>query len=487
MISFLALDGLLLVASLAPVPGEQWTQFRGPGGSGVAPAGVRLPESLDPEENLLWKAAVEPGHSSPCLTDARVFVTAHAEKELATLCLDRADGRVLWRKTVTVEGTERTHEVNGPATPTPVTDGESVVVYFGSFGLVGYDLEGKELWRRPLPVPENTFGTAASPVMCGGRVIFISDSNAGSYLEAFEPATGKTVWKRERTGFVSGWSTPAVWTRSDRTELLVLGAGGLTGYDAADGKQLWSVPGLTDEPITVPVTGEGLVFATSYNMKINPEVIGLPTFEEMLVKHDHDGDEQLDATEAAENASVLSRPDADGEGDHPLSMFFRYLDVDKDGEITAEEWKKLVAWVDGFAHLNGFFAIRPAQGDHPAEIAWQFPRGVPECPSPLVHEGRLYAVMNGGVATCLDAKTGELVFQERLGPRGPYYASLVAGDGKIYAASARGEVTVFEAAERLKVYSQTDLGERIMATPALADGAVFVRAEQHLFAFGAKD
>ena len=166
-------------------------------------------------------------------------------------------------------------------------------------------------------------------------------------------------------------------------------------------------------------------------------------------------------------------------------VFFRYLDVDKDGEITAEEWKKLVAWVDGFAHLNGFFAIRPAEGDHPAEIVWQFPRGVPECPSPLVHAGRLYAVMNGGVATCLDAKTGELVFQERLGPRGPYYASLVAGDSKIYAASARGEITVFEAAERLNVYSQTDLGERIMATPALADGAVFVRAERHLFAFGA--
>jgi outer membrane protein assembly factor BamB len=165
-------------------------------------------------------------------------------------------------------------------------------------------------------------------------------------------------------------------------------------------------------------------------------------------------------------------------------MFFRYLDVGRDGEIDADEWKKLVAWVESWEHANGIIAIRPQAEGTPAEIAWRFPRGVPECPSPLAYRGHLYVVMNGGLVTCLDARTGGLRFQERLGARGPYYASLVAGDGKIWAASARGEVTVFRAGDSLQILSATDLDERLMATPALQGGVVYVRTDRHLHAFG---
>ncbi len=261
----------------------------------------------------------------------------------------------------------------------------------------------------------------------------------------------------------------------------------LTAYGTRDGTERWSIPGLTDEPITTPIIGDGLVFVTSYNMKSNPEVIGLPTFEEMLSKLDHDGDGKIDRLEAAENETVLSRPNADGEGDHPLLMFFRFLDADRDGGITAEEWKKLVAWLDAMKHLNAVLAIRPGEGDEPAEVAWQYPRGVPECPSPIHYRSRIWMVMNGGLVTCLDARTGELVFQGRLEARGPYYASLVAGDGKVYAASARGEVTVLEAGDHLRVISSVDLGERLLATPALVDGALYVRTERRLLAFGTKE
>ncbi len=464
--------------------GEEWNRFRGPNGAGLAPAEARLPETLDPEKNLLWSVAVPAGHSSPCLSGERAFLTGCSEKELETVCVDRRDGRVLWRASIAAESLERTHEINGPASPSPASDGEHVVVYFGSFGLLGFDREGKELWRRPLATPKNTFGTAASPVIAGGKLLFLSDSEEGSCLEAVEPATGKTIWRRERANFKSGWSTPGLWSRDGRDELLVLGVNRLTAYDLADGSERWSLPGLTDEPITTPVTGEGLVFATSYNLKTNSDALSLWTFERVLAEHDHDADGQIDAQEAAENASVLSRPDADGEGDHPLKMFFRFLDVDRNGEITVEEWKKLVAWVDSWEHLNGVVAIRPGTSEKPPEIAWHFPRGVPECPSPLVYGGRVYMVMNGGTVTCLDARTGELVFQDRLAARGPYYASLVGGDGKLYAASARGEVTVFAAEAKLRVLSTTDLGERLMATPALADGTVYVRTEGRLLAFG---
>ena len=321
-------------------------------------------------------------------------------------------------------------------------------------------------------------------MIADGKLIFLSDANEGSFLEALEPSSGKSLWRVERARFQSGWSTPGVWTNGETRELLVLGVGWLTAYGLADGSEHWSYPGLTDEPITTPITGGGLVFATSYNLKTNEDAMSLWSFERVLSEHDLDGDGAIDLEELRANKSVLSRPDADGEGDHPLAIFQRFLDVDKDGRITAEEYKKLEGWVDSWEHLNGIVALRPGTRERPAELAWHYARGVPECPSPLYLDGRVTMVMNGGTVTCLDAASGKLLFQERLAARGPYYASLVGGDGKIYAASARGEVTVLAASDSLRVLSSVDLGERLMATPALADGIVYVRTEQRLRAFG---
>jgi outer membrane protein assembly factor BamB len=473
----------LLLASPTSNPHETWNRFRGPDGAGVA-GGVRLPDALDLQKNLAWSADLPPGHSSPCLTDERAFVTGSADGVLATLCIDRKDGRVLWTRSVKPGALERFQEQNGPASPSPASDGQHVVAYFGSYGLVAYDLEGKELWQRKQALPKNTFGTAVSPVIAGGKLIFLSDNDEGSFLEAIDPATGASLWRRARDGYTSGWSTPGVWTRDGELELLVLGVGWLNAYSLADGAERWSYPGLTDEPITVPISGDGLVFATSYNLKSNVDAMSLWSYDKVLVEHDLDGDGAISIEEAKANKSLLSRPDADGEGDHPMMMFQRFLDVDRDGSITAKEYEKLEGWVASWEHLNGIVALRPPTKERGTELAWHFPRGVPECPSPLHFGGRIYMVMNGGTVTCLDAKSGALVFQDRLPARGPYYASLVGGDGKLYAASARGEVTVFAAEDKLRVLASTDLGERLMATPALSDGSVYVRTETKLRAFG---
>jgi outer membrane protein assembly factor BamB len=483
--------GLLAISLLLARPGDSedppWNRFRGPDGTGVAAPGARLPATLDPEHNRLWRIAVPPGHSSPCLWDQRLFLTGHEGHTLVTLCVNRTDGTLLWRREVTVEALERTHEVNGPASPTPTCDGETVVVTFGSFGLLAYDLDGEERWRRERKVPRNTFGTASSPIIADGTLFVVSDSNEESSLEALDPRTGDLLWVRPRTGIVSGWSTPVPWTNGERRELLVYGAFTLDAYDLATGEPLWRVPGLADEPIVTPVTDHGLVFVTSYNMRLNGEVLGLPAFEEILERYDHDGDGSIDAEEAAENDSVLSRPDADGEGDHPLRMFVRFLDEDRDGEITATEWKKLEAWVGSFEHADGLLAIRPGDAETPATIAWQHARGTPECPSPLIHDGRLYLVRNGGLVTCLDSASGEEVYSERLAGGGPYYASPVAGDDKLYLASARGEVTVLAIGDEPRVLSSLDLDERLMATPALGARAVYLRTETSLQAFGTAD
>jgi outer membrane protein assembly factor BamB len=113
--------------------------------------------------------------------------------------------------------------------------------------------------------------------------------------------------------------------------------------------------------------------------------------------------------------------------------------------------------------------------------------GVPECPTPVICGGRLYAVRNGGVVTCLDVESGDELFQSRLISGGPYYASPVAGDGKIYMASERGTVSVLSAEATPRVLSSLDLGEKIWATPAVSLGNLFIRSEKHLWRFDAEE
>ncbi len=461
-------------------PPDEWSRFRGPNGSGRAVERT-YPSTLDPKATLVWRQPIGAGVSSPCVAGDRLFLTEHGDQELATVCLDCDTGKVLWRRAITVEALERIHDINSPASPTPTTDGERVVVYFGSFGLLCFDRDGEELWRRPLPMPRSNFGTAASPILAGDRVVFVHGSRQNPYVEAFAIATGESVWRQEQK---VGWSTPGVWRNGDVDEVLVNGEWWLKAYDLRDGAERWAVPGLTDEPIVTPVTSEGLVYVTSYNMNNNPDVIGLPPFDKLLEELDGDGDGELSSKEADANESVLSRFDADGEGDHPLRMFFRFLDEDKNDRLVESEWKKIFDWLGQYQHVNALLAIRPGSGERETEIVWQQTRGIPECPSPLVYRGHVYLIKNGGILSCLDAKTGELRYRERLEAQGPYYASPVAVDGKIYLASTRGEVTVLMAGEKLQVVSRTDLDERVMATPALVEGRVYLRTDKHVLAFG---
>jgi len=484
---------ILFIAVTMALPADAWAgenywnQFRGPNGSGIAPGEKKLPMEFDATKNMIWKCEISKGNSSPCVWGDRIFLTGYAERNLETICIDRTNGRILWKKSVTPEKIERVHPINTPATPTATTDGKGVYVYFGSYGLICYDFNGNEKWKRALPPPVNMYGTAASPIMAGDYLIFCNDRKTESYLEAIDPDTGKTIWRKEREGFAAGWSTPMLWKNNGIDELVIYGIWWIKAYALKDGTERWTVPGMTDEPCITPVTGDGMVFTTSYNMKNNPEVIGLPEFDDLLKEYDRDKDGELTLEEAKPNKSILSRYDADGEGDHPLWGFFRFLDVDKSGKITVKEWSKMIAFLNSFQQENALMAIRPGDGGKEAEIVWKHAYGVPECPSPLYYKGRIYMVKNGGIVSCLDAKTGELKYQDKLRSGGPYYSSPVVGDEKIYVSSARGVVVVFEPGDTLNVLAHNDLEERIMATPAIADGKIYVRTEHNLYAFGLAD
>src|SRR6516162_123062 len=176
-----ALISLLVVGFASAVTAAEppaWPQFRGPGGSGVAPEGAKPPTRIGPDANVKWKVAVPPGASSPVIAGDRLFLTGYEGGKLLTLAYRVSDGAELWRREAPAVKIEPVAKDEGtPAASTPVTEGERLVVYFGSYGLICYDTAGKELWKYPLPAGETYlgFGTGSSPVLADGRVVLVRD------------------------------------------------------------------------------------------------------------------------------------------------------------------------------------------------------------------------------------------------------------------------------------------------------------------------
>ena len=152
LIALLALVVLSSVVRATTTGGKAWwPQFRGPNCAGLGEG--KPPVTFGPDQNVVWKTAVGPGLSSPIVWDGRIFLTEfdRANNRLATLGIDRRTGKVLWRQTVVPERIEKVHEISSPAGATPATDGERVYVYFGSYGLVAYDLDGNQKWEETAP------------------------------------------------------------------------------------------------------------------------------------------------------------------------------------------------------------------------------------------------------------------------------------------------------------------------------------------------
>jgi outer membrane protein assembly factor BamB len=498
------LTALPLVALLAlaggPAPAgdgdspARWPQFRGPGSQGVARDGQTLPAAFGPAKNLRWKTALPRGHSSPCVWDDRIYVTAFAEegKKLETICLARDSGKVLWRQEAPAEKIETVHQLNTPASATPACDGDQVYAYFGSYGLLCYDRDGGLKWKRPLPpIPTFTFGSGTSPAAAGGLVLLNSARGDKAFsLLALDRRTGATVWQKDRPrGFATGlWSTPVVRPAPGGDEVIVAGGEQVAAYALADGTPRWQVAGLPLVSMSTPALGEGLLFLTLTNPigDLDENIVKLPPFDELLRKYDKNGDGKLSADELPDDLVLFTRGRADKVGDFAKvrEAVPRY-DKNKDGALDRQEWQ---AMLDELAKFTVDLKIAAAavrldgEGGKP-EVVWTEPKAVPEVPSPLYYRGRVYLVSERGIVTCRDAKTGKEVYRERLGGRGACYSSPVAGDGKIYVGTDGGVLVVFRPGDRFEVLAKNDLGEGILATPALVGNTVYVRTDRHLYAF----
>jgi outer membrane protein assembly factor BamB len=192
------------------VAAAEWSQFRGWNSSGVMETSS-LPVRFGPHRNLVWRASTAPGRSSPILTREHIFLSAVEGEQLWVICLDRSSGDLQWRREVPRPRSEVMHRANGPASPTPVTDGSNVYAFFSEFGLISFDQEGRERWRLPMGPFNNPMGLAASPILADGKVLMICDQESGSFFVAVDQMTGQVLWRVERPGFTRGFSTPVLY------------------------------------------------------------------------------------------------------------------------------------------------------------------------------------------------------------------------------------------------------------------------------------
>ena len=459
------LGWLLIPIALAAA---DWTQFRGPNGSGVSPS-KDLPEHFDAQKNVVWRTALPLGHSSPVFTIDHIFVTAFEGKTLLTICLGRASGKVLWRRQAPREREEVFEQTNGPASPSPVTDGTNVYVFFGDFGLLSYGPDGNERWRLPLGPFNNVNGHGSSPILADGRLVLICDQDTGSYLLAVDASSGRVLWKTMRPECTRGYATPAVYRpKNGPAELIVPGSFEVASYAIETGEKVWWVRGMAWQLKCVPIIDDDRIFVSGWEVGGDQEQRPkIPDFAKMLAEYDKDHDGKLSHSEAPPGN---------------FSNWFAEIDLNHDGYIEEREWQFYEART---AAENCLVAIRAGgRGDvTKSHVLWRYRKALPNTSSPLLYRGVIYLVRDG-IFTSLNPENGEVFKQARLtGALGRYWSSPVAADGRIFVVSEDGRVVVLRAAPEWEILAVNNLDEDTFATPAILDGRIYVRTRDALYCF----
>ncbi|MCZ6596468.1 MAG: PQQ-binding-like beta-propeller repeat protein, partial [Planctomycetota bacterium] len=387
--------------------------------------------------------------------------------------IDRETGKVVWQREAPRDRVTAVDERNSPASPSAAVDADTVVVFFEDSGLLAYDHDGKQLWHRPLGPFDNVYGMGASPVLVGDRAILACDQNTGSFVIAVSKKDGEVLWRRERPEATSGHCTPILYEPDTGGRQLILpGSFLLDAYDVATGEKAWFVRGLSFEMKSVPVLHDGVVFINGYGSPFNEpgQLIEVPDFAAHLAEKDADGDGRVGPSEMPAG---------------PAGFWFEFVDLDADGALDGKEWAYLRA---ALASRNGLLAIRAGgEGDRTGGAhVWSYRRAVPQLPSPLIYDDVLYMLNDqGGLLTTFRPKDGEIIQRGRLEQAvDDYYASPVAGDGKIYLVSRGGIVTVLPAGGGLEPLATNELDESCYATPALEDGRIYLRTTEALYCFG---
>jgi outer membrane protein assembly factor BamB len=437
----------LVVLVSSGLTAENWPQWRGPSSQGVS-AESGLPTTWSANRNIAWRAPLAGlGTSSPIIWDDRVFVTSQIgaggvvggeHPQLAR------DDRTLADREQPIGG-RRPESGRGGAAREPVW---LVVEAFRRS-------DGRRLWEHrteaagPLPEVHEKHNLATPTPVTDGRHVYAWFGNG--QIVALD-LSGRVAWTRhlgvEYAPFDARWghgSSPVLFG-----DLLILlcdhqAKSYLLALDARTGRERWKVD-----------RGSGRVSHST------PLVIRGPDGDELLVN----SSERIDAYDPSTGNALWHTGGA------------------RQTPIPSAVFQKGRIYLSRGYRNSDYMAIRPGgRGDVTAShVVWQAPSGASYVPSILYYDGLLYMTNEIGIVTCADAQTGDRVWRHRLG--GVFFASPVAGDGKIYLASETGETFVLRAGKAPDVLSLNDVGERLIASPAISHGRLFLRSDRTLFAVG---
>lgn len=471
-------------------PDQNWPQFRGNNGSGVASESAKPPIVFD-ESTLSWSLNLPKGVSSPVIWKEKLFITGFDEnnKELHLICINNKNGKILWENFVKPDTVEKTHQIGSPAQSTVATNGEKVIAHFGSYGILCYDMAGKLLWKYKIPCNRNTYGSATSPVIAGDNVIYLNDFSK-PYLMALNLTDGSVVWKKQLNKFSipnsGGQSVPCVF----KEVIYIHRVGQVSCFSVKDGSQIWSYD-LQTAGISSPIVANDKVITACWFQTSEEDQRGkLPDYNELVKSYDKNQNGTISKSELPDNMIIFTRPEI---SDLPgttgtVKSLFGVFDTSKDGEITLQEWNAGVEWVVKFYKPAGLIALNTQESGILTEdkVKWKIINNIPEVPTPIFYRNRIYMIKDGGTLTCANPESGIVIYSTRIGNPGPYIASLVAANGYIYITGHNGKVKILKAGDKFELASENDLKARIGATPAIIGNTIFFRTENGLLAYSAK-
>lgn len=414
--SRLCLLFLLLVTNLRAE--TNWPQFRGPNGDGHSDAKA-LPLTFSETERVKWKTPIHgKAWSSPVIWGDQIWLTTANEEgtDLSVVCVDKATGKITRDQLLfKVTNPQFCHKFNSYASPTPVIEEGRIYVTFGSPGTACLDTaSGKVLWERRDFVCNHFRGAGSSPIVWEDLLIMNFDGSDFQFIVALDKKTGQTVWKVDRSidfkdlqpdgkpeaegDWRKAFSTPHVAEVGGKPVLFSSGAKAHYAYEPRTGKEIWRLEERdSHSAATRPVIGHGLVFI--------PAGFG--------------------------KAGLLG------------------VKLGGSGLLGEES------------------------------VAWRLKKTVPNKPSVTLVGDLLFGVNDGGIAVCLDAKTGDVLWTERVG--GNYSASPLTAAGRIYACNEEGKVVVFAADRTFKKLAENQFADGFMASPAVSDGALYLRSKTALY------